>query len=130
LGTQIAGVCLFTVAVIVLSMGFPHAVLASESNRNGTIVTFNGMLHFVYGSEACAGQPHCISGQSVIAYLAVGNGENYILVGGKADVWPDGQMMVVTGWLAASSGSASSLAFAGDIIVTNIFAHCHMHNSG
>jgi len=65
--------------------------------------------------------------ESVLPYLAMANGLNYILVGGKVDIWPHGTRMLVTGWMVATTETAPSLSLAGDVIVTSIYAHCHMH---
>jgi hypothetical protein len=103
-------------------------VHATGSNQIGMHISVNGVLHFVYGAESCASQEvTCGPGQSVFPYLTLGNGVNYVLVGGKVDAWPDGTRMLVTGWVTPSTASAPYLSFAGDIIITSIHAHCHMH---
>jgi hypothetical protein len=103
-------------------------VQATDSSERGTQVSLNGVLHFVYGVESCEAQGVTCPNGLVIPYLTLSNGLNYLLIGGKVDIWPDGQRMLVTGWVVGSTGTALSLSFAGDIIVTNIYAHCHMHN--
>ena len=122
-------ICVLALAIVVLSMSLPRFVLAAGPNESGAQVTLNGTLHFVYGIQSCpVQQPNCASGHLVIPYLAMGDGENYVLLGGRAYIWPDGQRMLVTGWLISSTNNAPSITFAGDIIVTSIYAHCHMHN--
>jgi hypothetical protein len=109
-------------------MPIPKNVFAAGQYSKGVQVSINGVLHFTV-TDSCATQTStCSSSQEVIPYLAVPNGDNFILLGGKANIWPDGQKMVVTGWVTSPTASAPDLTFAGTIIVTSIYAHCHMHN--
>jgi hypothetical protein len=116
------------IAIFVLSAISPYNVQATVSGEQGTQVSLNGVLYFAYGSESCATQQvGCTPGESVIPYLTLRNGLNYIILGGNAGIWPEGTTLLVTGWVIPPTGSAPLLSFAGDIIVTNIHTHCHMH---
>jgi len=128
LNKLIARIAIVIFALAVLSAGLPWTVQATGSSERGTQVSLNGVLYFVYGVESCPVQGvTCSSGELVMPYLTLPNGLNYILIGGKVDIWPDGTRMLVTGWVIPSTGSALSLSFAGDVLVTSIYAHCHMH---
>jgi hypothetical protein len=129
LSHQAERICLMTVAIMAITIMFPHAVLATDS-PTGSLVSLNGVLHFAYGTQSCsAEQVNCSPGSLEVSYITLPNGDNYRLLGVAVGMYPDGTKMLVTGWVQTPSASMHPLIFTGDITVTSFYAHCYRHES-